>query len=433
MLDALSKGLRRAVEKIVKRGYIDSKVVEELVRDIQRSLLTADVNVKLVFELSERIKKRSLEEKPAPGMTEKEHVIKIVFDELVRLMGTGRIELRPGRIMLVGLFGSGKTTSAGKLGLFFKKKGFKVALVGCDVHRPAAMDQIRQIAEKVKLPCYAPGGNDAVKIAAEGLKKFSGYDIIIFDTSGRNSLDSELAEELKRLKKTIEPDEIILVVPADLGQAAGIQAEGFEKLVGITGIFLTKLDSTAKGGGAITSCAVTGAPIKFIGTGEYPDAIEVFEPEPFVSRLLGFGDLKGLLEKAKETVGEEKLEESAEKFMSGKFTLTDFYDQIKSLQSMGPLKSIVERLPGFVKFPKELDFSKEEEKLKKWQYAIQSMTPEERENPEIIDASRIKRIAKGSGVDESIVRELLKSYRQAKKLSKKFRGRGFRMLGRWKL
>lgn len=308
MLEKLSEGLKEALRKITKSGYIDKNTVDELAKDIHMTLLASDVNVKLANDIINEIKERALNEKPPSGMTAKEHVIKIVYDELVKFVGKKPdISYKPSRILFIGLFGTGKTTSIGKLARFYQKKGLKVAIVGCDVHRPAAMDQISQVAAQINVPVYAPkDSKDSIKIARDGIGRFKKYDILIFDSSGRDALDKELAEELKKLGETIKPQEALLVVPADLGQVAGKQAEEFNKLVGITGIFLTKIDGTARGGGALTSCAVIGVPIKFIGFGEKLDAIEIFDPERFVSRLIGFGDLQSLLEKAKEAIEPEK-------------------------------------------------------------------------------------------------------------------------------
>jgi len=428
MLEKLSDGLKDALRKITGAGYIDKNVLDELAKDIQKTLLASDVDVKLASQLTERIKDRALNEKPPTGMTAKEHVIKIVYDELVKLVGKNpEFRLKPGKIMFVGLFGSGKTTSIGKLAKFYQKRGLRPALIGCDVHRPAAMDQISQLASQINVPCFAPKDvKDPIEISKAGIDKFKKYDILIFDASGRSSLDKELADELKRLGEFVKPDEVLLTIPADLGQAAGQQAEGFKRLVGITGIFLTKMDGTARGGGAITSCAITGAPIKFIGTGEKVDAIEIFEPERFISRLIGFGDIQGLLEKAKEA---EFKPETAEKIMEGKFTMNEFLEQLKSMQKMGSLKNVMGMMPGLpMKIPKEFDMDKQEGKMKKWAIIIQSMTEQERENPQLIDSKRVTRIAKGSGATEADVRDLLKYYEQTKKMIKMFSGGGKRGL-----
>ncbi|MBU3904536.1 MAG: signal recognition particle receptor subunit alpha [Nanoarchaeota archaeon] len=321
------------------------------------------------------------------------------------------------------------TTSIGKLARFYQRKGLKPALIGCDVHRPAAMDQLKQLAEQLGVPYYIDKVNkDAVSIARAGLKALEKNDILIFDSSGRDALDGELAKELKELGEVIKPDEVILAIPADLGQAAGEQASEFNKLVGITGIFLTKMDGTARGGGAITACSITDAPVKFIGVGEKMDALEVFDPERFISRLVGFGDLQALVEKAKESMEPEKAEKIAERMSSGKFTMDDFYEQLKGMGKMGSLKSMMDMIPGMggMKLPKNLDLNKQEGKMKKWKYVIESMTKAEREDPELIDSSRVSRIAKGSGTDETVVRELLKNFKQSKKMMKMMTGKGMK-------
>ncbi len=423
MLEKLSSGLKEALRKITKAGYIDKKVLDELAKDIHRTLLAGDVDIILAEKLTKTIEERALKEKPPKGLTPKEHVIKIVYEELVKFVGKkSEIMMKPGKIMFIGLYGSGKTTSIGKISKYYQKRGLRPALIGCDIHRPAAMDQLSQLASQINVPCYSPKGiKDPNEILKTGLEKFKKYDIIIIDASGRSALDKDLAEELKKLAEFAKPDEVLLTIPADLGQAAGEQAQGFKELVGITGIFLTKMDGTARGGGAITSCAITGAPIKFIGTGEKIDAIEVFDPDRFISRLIGFGDIQGLIEKAKEA---DIKKETVEKIASGKFTMNEFFEQLKSMQKMGSLKSVMGMVPGLpAKLPKDVDLSKQEGKMKKWSYMIQSMTKEEKEDPQIIDASRVKRIAKGSGTTEAEVRELLKSYNQMKKMLKMFSGK----------
>ena len=424
MLEKLSDGIKDALRKLTKAGYVDKNIVEDLSKDIYKSLVSADINVKLAESLTNRIKDRALNEKPPKGLTPKEHVIKIVYDELVGFVGKkSELMLKPGKILFIGLFGSGKTTSIGKLSKFYQKRGLRPALIGCDVHRPAAMDQLSQLAEQIHIPAYAPKDvKDPLEIAKEGMNKFKKYDILIFDASGRSSLDKELADELKKLCNFVKADEVLLTIPAELGQAAGEQAEGFKKLVGITGIFLTKMDGTARGGGALTSCAVTGAPIKFIGTGEKVDAIEVFDPERFISRLIGFGDLQTLLEKAKEA---EFKPETAQKIITGKFNMDEFYEQLKSMQKMGSMSNVMNMVPGFssMKMPKGFDADKQEQKMKKWAIIIQSMTKKEKQDPQLIDSSRVKRIAKGSGTSESEVRELLKTYEQMKKMMKMLSGK----------
>ncbi len=419
MLERLGSGLKAAIKKLAGASYIDKAVVEDVVRDIQRSLLLSDVDVKLVFELTEKIKKRSLEEKPKPGMTAKEHVIKVVYEELVNFVGVKPEIKLSGKVLLCGLFGSGKTTTAAKLARFYQKKGLKVGLICCDTFRPAAFEQLQQLAEQINIPFFGiKGEKESLNVLKEGLKEFSDRDIIIIDTSGRDALNKEMIDEIKMLNEMAEPEERLLVLPADIGQAARHQAEEFQKALDITGVIITKLDGTAKGGGALAACKVSGATVKFIGVGEKIEAFEVFNPERFISRLIGFGDLQSLIEKAKEVGADE----TAKNIMSGKFSLNEFYEQIEAIQKMGSLKSILGSIPGvgFLKMPKEFDIAKQEGKMKRWKYIMDSMTPKEREEPSLIDASRIKRIAKGSGVEESEVRELLKTYNQIKKMAKMF-------------
>jgi signal recognition particle subunit SRP54 len=421
MFDLLSKGLSGIIRRLLTGISVDKKVVEEILTELERILLESDVSTDLVEELKNRIRKKCLEEKIPPGLTLREHVLKTIYEELVNLLGGKPSELLgKKRIMLVGLFGSGKTTSAGKLARYFQKQGLKPALVCLDYHRPAAPEQLKQLADKIRVPCYIDENKDPFSAAQKALEKFKKYDTIIFDTAGRNALDKELADELKRLGEIIKPDEVLLTIPADLGKVAKVQSEEFNKLVGITGIFITKMDGTAKGGGALSACAVTGAKVKFIGTGEKLEQIEVYNPERFVSRLLGLGDLQTLLEKAKEA---EIKPEKVEKIVEGKFTLQDFYEQIEAISKMGSLSSLAKLIPGLgMSVPEDL-LKMQESKLKKFKAIIQSMTPKEREDPSIIDSSRIRRIAKGAGVAESDVRELLKQYEQLKKILKVFSGK----------
>lgn len=419
MLKGFGSGLKQTFRKIAGLGVVDKKAVESIVRELQRTLIESDVDVELVAELSEKIKKRVLEEEPPAGMTLKEHFIKILYDGIVDFLGKekGEIELKKQRILVVGLFGSGKTTSIGKIAKWFKVRGLKPGLVACDTHRAAAQDQLGQIAKRVGVACYREGRKpeDIAKNALKGKE-----DVLIFDSAGRDALDKELAKELKNLGRIINPDEVLLVIPADLGQAARKQSEEFNRLVGITGIVVTKLDGTAKGGGALTAARVSGARVKFIGTGEKVDDMEVYDPNRFVSRLIGYGDIQGLLEKAKQAGVSE---EAAERIVRGEFTLNEFCDQIGEMQKMGSLSKVMEMVPGVpgLKIPKGL-LDVQEGKMKKWGFIISSMTEEEKNSPDIIKASRVKRTAKGAGCSESDIRELLKYYKQAKKVMKLAKG-----------
>ncbi len=418
MFDTLGKGLSGLIRKLTT-GTVDKKAVEEILIDLKRILLQSDVDVKLADELVEKIKKKTLEEKIPAGMTLREHVIKTIYDEMVILLG-GKPESLLGkkRIMLVGLFGSGKTTTAGKLAKYFSKQGLKPAMVTADFHRPAALEQLAQIGQQINVPVFYE--KDPLTSVKKGLEKFAKYDTIIFDTAGRNALDSQLADELKKMKEIINPDEVLLVIPADLGKVARVQAEEFHKLAGVTGVIITKMDGTAKAGGALAATSVTKAKVKFIGVGEKLEAFEVYDPQRFVSRLLGLGDLETLLEKAKEA---EVKPETAEKLLEGKFTLSDFLEQIEAMQKMGPLSQVMKMIPGMGGAVPEDMMEKQEGKLKNFKYIMQSMTKFEKENPEIIKEGRIKRIAKGSGRPESEVRELIDQYDKMKKMMKMLGGK----------
>jgi signal recognition particle subunit SRP54 len=418
MID-FGKKITELVSNILGRSTVDKEAIESLIKGLQRVLLQADVDVKLVYELSNNIRNKCFKEKIPPGLTLREHVTKVVYEELVNLLGKEKSEISGKKIMLLGLYGVGKTTTAGKLAKYFQKRGKKPAFIACDYHRPAATEQLRQIAEKLNVPIHIDEKKNPYNAVKDGLKKFEKHDAIIIDTAGRDTLDKELSQELKKLGEIVKPDEVLLVIPADLGRTAGQQASEFNKLVGITGVIVTKMDGTAKGGAALSSCYATGAKVKFIGVGEKLEQLEEYDPVSFVSRMLGMGDLKALMEKIKES---ELKEDDAKRIMSGKFTLKDFYDQIAGMQKMGPLSGIMEMIPGLsTALPEEI-VHMQEEKLRKYKYIIDSMTKEERENPEIIHASRIKRIAKGAGVAEKDVRDLLKQYELTKKIIKKVGG-----------
>ncbi|MEM5773036.1 MAG: signal recognition particle receptor subunit alpha [Candidatus Aenigmatarchaeota archaeon] len=421
MFDELGKKLSKLINKLVSTATIDKKAVEELLQDLKITLLQADVSIELTEELIKNIRKKCLEEKIPAGLTLREHVLKTIYDELVKLLGEKPVSLvGKKKIMFVGLYGSGKTTSIAKLARYFQKQGLRPALVALDYHRPAAPEQLKQLGDQIKVPVYIHPNKNPYEAALEGMKKFEKHDVIIFDTAGRNALDKELADELKKLGEIIKPDEVLLTIPADLGKVAKKQSEEFHKLVGITGVFITKMDGTAKAGGALAACSATKAKVKFLGTGEHVEDFEVYDPQRFVSRLLGLGDLQTLLEKAKEA---EIKPEKVEKIVEGKFTLQDFMEQIEAMGKMGPLGKVVGMIPGLgMKVPEDV-LEKQEEKMKHYKHIIQSMTKEERENPEIINASRIRRIAKGSGRPESEVRELLQQYEQMKKLMKMLGGK----------
>lgn len=428
VLEKLGTSLKNTLQKIAKSIFVDDALINELVKDMQKALLQADVNVQLVFELTNKIRERIKKEETPAGLTKKEHLINIVYEELVNFLGKEQhkieIKQKPFKIMLVGLFGSGKTTTAGKLAKYFSNRGYKVALIGLDTHRAAAMEQVEQIADLANVACFInKKEKNPLKIWIEFKKENKNYDILIIDTSGRDALSKELINEIEQLNQEIMPDESLLVISADIGQAAQKQAEQFSKSCNISGIIISKMDGTAKAGSALTACAVSKAPIKFIGTGEKIDELEHFNPKGFVGRLLGMGDLEALLDKAKEAIKEEKAEDLGKRFLSGEFNLIDLYEQMSAMKKMGSLRKIVELIPGFssLQLPKDM-LDVQEEKLEKWKIAMQSMSKRELENPEEITAKRIEKISEGSGIPQNYIRELIKQYRQSKKIVKMFKG-----------
>ena len=423
VLEKLGDSLKETLRKIVKAGTIDKKTVEALVGDIKKALISSDVNIKLANEICNSIKKRSLEEKPPASLTSKEFVVNIVYEELTKFLGGEYkpidIVKKPTKITLVGLFGSGKTTNAGKLAKYYKKRGHKVVLIQTDTWRPAAYEQLKQLAEKIKVPFYGiKNEKDPVKIFKKYEKDLPRFDIVIIDTAGRDALNRELISEIEKIHKAVQADEKILVISGDIGQAAQNQADTFHKAVGVTGVLVTKLDGTAKGGGALTACSATKAKVRFIGVGEKIDDLEEFKPKNFVSRLLGMGDLETLLEKAEQAIEKDKAEALGKKVIKGEFNLQDLYEQMEAMSKMGPLSQIASMIPGLSgTIPKEL-LGQQEGKLKSWKYAMDSMTPAEKENPELLNTSRVERIAKGSGRPIGDIRELIKQYKQMKKLMK---------------
>ncbi len=429
VLEKLGDSLKNTLSKITKSVFVDEKLINELVKDIQRALLQSDTNVQLVFELSKKIKERAKEKAPA-GITQREYLIKVVYEELTTFLGEKPREItiskKPTQIMLVGLFGSGKTTTAGKLAKFYKKRGYKIAVMQTDTWRPAAYDQLQQVASDVGVDFFGiKEEKDPVNIYTAFHDKLQAYDLVIVDTAGRDALSDELIQELTQLNSAVQADERLLVISADIGQAAQKQAQAFHDTCNVSGVIVTKLEGTAKGGGALSACAVTDASIMFIGVGEKMDDLEVFHPQRFVGRLIGMGDIETLLEKAKEVISEEDAKDMQEKFLKGDFNLVDLYQQMQAMKKMGSFKKIMGMIPGMssLKLPKEaLDV--QEGKLEKWKIAMDSMTKEELEKPDVISAGRVDRIAAGSGLKISEIRELLKQYRQSKKMMKMFKGEG---------
>lgn len=424
VLEGLGQSLRDAIKKIANASHVDQKLVKEVVKDVQRALLQADVNVKLVLQMTKELESRALTEKPPAGTSSREHVIKIVYEELVKILGKSKeIPAKPQRILMVGLYGQGKTTTSGKIAKDLHKRGMKVGLVAADVHRPAAYDQLSQIGKKINVPVFGdPKEKSALKIAKRAMKEFEGYDVLIFDTSGRHALEEDLIDEIKQVAKAVDAEQKILVLDAQTGQQAGPQAKAFHEAVGLTGVVITKLDGTAKGGGALSAVAETGAPICYIGVGEHLEDFERFDPDRFISRLLGMGDIKSLIEAASGVVDEEKAEETARKIMSGKFSLKDMYEQMEMLQGIGPLKKLTSMLPGFSDKLKDQDVEATQERLLRFRVIMDSMTDEELEDPKLMKSSRITRIARGSGTSPKDVKELLKQYNMSRRALKGFMG-----------
>jgi len=435
-LDKLGSSLYDALRKVLRAPIVDEAAVKELIRDIQRALLQADVNVQLVLGLSKRIEKRALEEKLPLGISRREHVVKVVYEELTKFLGEkpAIVTVETGKtrvLMLVGIQGSGKTTSVAKLARYFKKRGLKAAIVCTDTFRPGAYDQLKQLADMINVPIYGENEKDSTKIALQGVKKFRdyGYDIIIIDTAGRHKDEKELLEEMRVMAEKVKPDEIILVIDGTIGQQASTQAKAFNEATKIGSIFVAKLDGSARGGGALSAVAAIGAPIKFLGTGEKIDDVELFDPPRFVGRLLGMGDLKSLVERVREA--EIKVpEKKAKAFLSGKFTLMDMYEQFESMQKLGSLKRLLKMMPGLGYNLPEETIVGAEDKMKKWRFIIQSMTKGEREDPKMLNASRIRRIARGSGVSERDVKELVQQYFLMKMMTKQMMRRGRPLLGK---
>ncbi len=435
VLDRLGSSLNDALRKVFRAPVMDEKTVKELVRDIQRALLQADVNVKLVLEVSKRIEERALKEKVPPGVSRREHVVKVVYEEITRFLGENpaSLKIEPGKrkvLMLLGIQGSGKTTASGKLAKYFQKRGLKTALVCTDTYRPGAFEQLKQLAGRSNIPVYGePKEKNAVKIAIHGLKQFKDYDLVIIDTAGRHKEEAGLITEMKKLEKAIKPDESILVIDGTIGQQAAVQAKALHEASPIGSILVSKLDGSARGGGALSAVAAIGAPIKFISSGEKLDDLESFVPSRFVGRLLGMGDLQSLVEKVRDA--EVKVpEKKARAFMSGKFTLTDMYEQFESMKKMGPLKGILKMIPGMGYNIPDEQMNLAEDALQKWRVIIQSMTPKEREKPKILSSSRIRRVARGSGSTEKEVKQLLTKYNQMKKMMKTFRRKKLPFFGK---
>lgn len=407
--------IKESVKKFSSKSVADKEAVEQLVKDIQRDLIKADVDVSLVSDLSDEIREEALADELPSGLTRKEHVLEIVYKKLEELLGEeAEIEIEPQKILLCGLYGAGKTTTAGKLADFYRKRGLKPGVICADTDRPAAYDQLKQLAEDIDVPFYGEkDAEDPVGIVENGQKELD-VDVLIVDSAGRNSLNKDLQNELSDIKSVLNPDNKYLVMPADIGQSAREQAESFDDAVGLNGVIVTKMDSSAKGGGALVACEHSGAAVKFIGNGERVEDLEIYDPVDFVSDMLGQPDLESLLEKI------ENLDTDPEKILEGEFTMHDFKEQMESVTGSGMMEEMMDQLPfGSNQVPDNMA-NMTEEKIGQYSIIIDSMTDEEMADPSIIGKSRRERIAKGAGTSRSDVKGLVKHYRQTKNMVNKF-------------
>ncbi len=417
----LGQGLRLAIAKLKGAVVIDAKTIKEFNKELQKALLSADVDVDTVFELTKRLEEAALGEKVPKGVSQKDYIINLLYKELVNMLGGEAYvpELVPKRILLLGLYGSGKTTTAAKLAKYYQDRGLSSGLIACDVSRPAAYEQLETLAKQAGVGFFGiKGEKDVEKIVKKALEALKDKKVLICDTSGRNALDKELIEELKRINNSFKPDEKWLVINADTGQVAGKQAKEFDEAVKITGVIITKLDGSGKGGGALSAVHAANAKVTFIGTGEKLDAIELYSAEKFVGRLLGMPDIASLVESINKAIKEANIK--PEELQTEELNFTTFYNELKAMGKMGPLKNIASSL-GLVDLPKDV-LEQSEEKLKKYKAIIDSMTPEERKDDSLLNnPSRIRRIAKGSGVSEQDVRRLISDFRKMKKIYNAFK------------
>ncbi len=429
MLDKLKEGLQSAVNVILGASTVDAESVKLFSKEVQNALIRADVGVRSAIELGSKIEQRGIDETPPPGLSRKDQIIRILYEELSSAIGTeGRLDLpttKLNTILLVGIQGSGKTTVAAKLGRHLVKKGYKPGLIAADTFRPGALTQLQMLGKSIGLEVY---GNEKeknpVKLATKGKEylESQGKNVIIVDTSGRHKEEKGLLDEMEQLSSKILPDLTILVLDGTIGQQCFAQAEAFHKATKVGGIIITKMDGAARGGGALAATAATGAKVLLLGTGERIDDLETFSPTRFVGRLLGMGDIKALLERANEL--EEDVDETkVKRIMSGKMTIDDLYFQLEQVSKMGTLKKVFEFVPGLSGAMKKEDVAQLEDKMKIWKYVINSMTKEEKEDPEILNSSRIKRIAQGSGTHDRDVKEMIARHRQSKTVMKGSKGR----------
>ena len=441
MLDNLRTGLRNALKKVVGATDINEELIDSLCKDVQRSLLQSDVNVKFVISITKNLKDRAINEKPPKGLSKKDHIITILYSELAVLLGySGEtikivekthddrvISFKPDKqniILMLGIQGSGKTTVTAKLARWLTRHGYRVGVIGADTWRPGALTQLKMNCSKINVDVYGEEENEnAVAIVTDGLEYFrqQSIDIIIIDTAGRHKEEKSLLEEMNSMYKVAIPDLVLLVIDGTIGQQAYNQAKAFHEAASVGGIIITKLDGTAKGGGALAAAAATNSKVMFIGTGERIDDLEQFSPTRFVGKLLGMGDIKALLEMAK-SLELQADENQTKRLLSGKISIEDFYAQMENVGKMG-FRNVIDSLPGLSGMVKEDDLDVLQGKMEKWRFIIQSMTTEEKKNPDLINDSRRKRIARGAGMTEYDIKDLIKQYNNSKTMMKQTKGR----------
>jgi len=429
VFESLGNRLQTVFDGLQRRGKLTEADVDKAMREVRLALLEADVNFKVVKNFVKRVRERAVGQEVMRSLTPGQQVVKIVHDELIQTLGEpGRLNLglqSPAVIMLVGLQGAGKTTMAGKLALHLRKQGRRPLLVGADVYRPAAIDQLQTLGRQLDIPVYDEGADaDPVKVCVNGVKQAAkaGMTTVILDTAGRLNIDEMMMGEIAAIKAKTEPIETLLVADAMTGQEAVRVATDFNNAVSITGLIMTKVDGDARGGASISMREVTGVPIKFLGTGEKLKDIEVFHPDRLASRILGMGDMLTLIEKAQTEMDQAEAQEAGERLLKGQFTLEDFLKQMQQIKKLGPIGQLMEMIPGMGKMAKDVDLSNAEDDLKRVEAIIQSMTLQERRNPKILKASRKRRVAAGSGTSVQEVNALLKQFREMQTMMKQLRG-----------
>ncbi|HBX69186.1 MAG TPA: signal recognition particle protein [Chloroflexi bacterium] len=437
MFENLTTRLNKVFDKLNRRGKLSESDVDEAMREVRLALLEADVHYKVVKDFVARVRERSIGHEVSKALNPGQQVVKIVNEELIATLGEPeRLNMRgpkPRTIMLVGLQGSGKTTHAGKLAKLLRGQGERVLLVAADPYRPAAVQQLQTLGERLGIEVFTEPGIAPPDLAKHAVQRAErgGFGVVILDTAGRSQLDDALMDEIRAINSKVDLAEILLVVDSMIGQEAVNIAEGFRDAVPLTGLILTKIDGDARGGAAISIRSVTGVPIKFLGTGEGLDAIEVFDPSRLSSRILGMGDILGLIERAESALDQETAQRQAEKMMAGEFTLEDFKEQLGQVRKLGPIGQILEMLPGGMgQAARQVDPNEAESQLKMTEAIINSMTVKERRNPKLLNASRRRRIAAGSGTEVQDVNRLLKQYRDAQRMFKTIRKSGMSGLSR---